>query len=162
MLRALMMLGLLTYPAMAEGVLVLPQTTADAKRKEFYIVTEYPMDVRSAVTGYGFSLAAAQILGRAYESGVGSHVLPIGSKLLFLLGPATDGSTVPHRISVFTPDEGGRMWHRATIAVSDTGEYVPAVAPHSLAYPAAPVGDRENRFSAVDYWFIWERGHSEE
>ena len=159
--RALLLMMLVAAPAAAQDVLVVPQTTADAERKEFWIATEEPMDARSIVSGYGYAISMAQAFGLIYERQFGTHILPAGSRVIYLLGLSTYGQMVPHRISIFSPGKDGHE-HQLTVALTENGEFVQAQMPKSFEYALPEQDGRESRFMAPDYWFLTEKGHSEE
>jgi murein DD-endopeptidase MepM/ murein hydrolase activator NlpD len=102
---------------------------------------------------------------RTYEmvSATLKNVLPVdnvapGSKLRVLMGPArNEPRLIPHRISVYVPDERtDSVRHAATAALTDRGNYVLGLEPPMIEFPEEDTEEiNVNNLPSV-YRAIWE------
>src|SRR5690606_35881604 len=86
--------------------------------------------------------------------------LPAGIRLRILYGPLSSdpNSLVPYRMSIYRPEGAPGDQHIATVALSDSGQYVVGLQPDWVEFPAEDVEQINVSNLPTIYRSIWETG----
>jgi murein DD-endopeptidase MepM/ murein hydrolase activator NlpD len=161
-------LGLLpgsgTLGGVAENVTVVPQTTqaADAAlgRAERILTVKEPTQLNEMMRRNGFTEAMTAAIDATLQNVFPSTELPAGARLRILFGPSRTANTlVPYRLSIYLHDAGsGLDVHRATVALTDKGQYVLGLAPAEIKFPEEDTEEVNVANLPSVYRSIWETG----
>jgi murein DD-endopeptidase MepM/ murein hydrolase activator NlpD len=90
--------------------------------------------------------------------------VPAGIRVRILYGPvsASSDSLVPYRMSIYRPEGAPGDRHIATVALSDTGQYVVGLQPDWVEFPAEDVEQINVGNLPTVYRSIWETGRKHE
>lgn len=153
-----------TLGGIVENVTVVPQTTkaADAAlgRAERILTIKEPTPLDEAMRRNGFTDAMIVGIESTLENVFPSTDLPAGARLRILLGPSrTSNTLIPYRLSIYLHDEAsGQDVHRATVALTDKGQYVLGLAPAEIEFPEEDTEEVNVANLPSVYRSIWETG----
>jgi murein DD-endopeptidase MepM/ murein hydrolase activator NlpD len=161
-------LGLLsgsgTLGGIVENVTVVPQTTqaADAAlgRSERILTIKERTALDDVMRRNGFTDAMIAAIEATLENVFPSTELPAGARLRILFGPSrTSNTLIPYRLSIYLHDNGsGQDVHRATVALTDKGQYVLGLAPAEIEFPDEDTEEVNVANLPSVYRSIWETG----
>ena len=161
-------LGLLpgagTLGGIVENVTVVPQTTqaADAAlgRAERILTIKERTPLDEAMRRNGFTDAMITGIESTLENVFPSTDLPAGARLRILFGPSrTSNTLIPYRLSIYLHDDGSDLdVHRATVALTDKGQYVLGLAPAEIEFPEEDTEEVNVANLPSVYRSIWETG----
>ena len=161
-------LGLLpgagTLGGVAENVTVVPQTTraADAAlgRAERILTIKERTPLVDAMRRNGFTDTMIAGIEATLENVFPSTDLPAGARLRILFGPSRNSNTlIPYRLSIYLHDaENDLDVHRATVALTDKGQYVLGLAPAEIEFPEEDTEEVNVANLPSVYRSIWETG----
>ena len=147
-----------TIAGIAENVSVIPATrTADDSgtgRTERIVTIRQPDSLENVLKKNGFTNAMVAAITRTLHNVYPSTRLPARAHLRILFGPSRASDTlIPYRMSIYAGEV-----HRATVALTDRGQYVLGLAPPPIAFPE----DDTEEVSVVNlptiYRALWETG----
>lgn len=147
-----------------ENVTVVPQTTraADAAlgRTERILTVRERTPLNDLLRRNGFTDAMMAAIASTLENVFPSTDLPAGARLRILFGPSmTSNTLVPYRMSIYLHDEGSNLdVHRATVALTDKGQYVLGLAPAEIEFPEEDTEEVNVANLPSIYRSIWETG----
>jgi murein DD-endopeptidase MepM/ murein hydrolase activator NlpD len=161
-------LGLLpgagTLGGIAENVTAIPQTTqaADAAlgRAERILTIKERTPLNDVMRRNGFTDAMIAGIEATLENVFPSTDLPSGARLRILFGPSRTANTlIPYRLSIYLHDNGSDLdVHRATVALTDKGQYVLGLAPAEIKFPEEDTEEVNVANLPSVYRSIWETG----
>jgi murein DD-endopeptidase MepM/ murein hydrolase activator NlpD len=161
-------LGLLpgrdTLGGIAENVTVMPKTTlaADAAlgRSERILTVKERTPLNDVLRRNGFTDAMIAAIDATLQNVFPSTELPAGARLRILFGPSrTSNTLIPYRMSIYLHDNGsGLDVHRATVALTDKGQYVLGLAPAEIEFPEEDTEEVNVANLPSIYRSIWETG----
>jgi murein DD-endopeptidase MepM/ murein hydrolase activator NlpD len=161
-------LGLLpgngTLGGVAENVTVVPQTTqaADAAlgRAERILTIKERTPLEEVMRRNGFTDMMIAGIEDTLENVFPSTDLREGARLRILFGPSRSTNTlIPYRLSIYLHDEGSDIdVHRATVALTDKGQYVLGLAPPEIEFPDEDTEEVNVANLPSVYRSIWETG----
>ncbi|MBE0577824.1 M23 family metallopeptidase [Devosia sp.] len=147
-----------------ENVTVVPQTTqaADAAlgRAERILTIKERTSLDEALRRNGFTDAMTAAIEGTLENVFPSTELPAGARLRILFGPSrTSNTLIPYRLSIYLHDDGSDLdVHRATVALTDKGQYVLGLAPAEIEFPEEDTEEVNVANLPSVYRSIWETG----
>lgn len=147
-----------------ENVTVVPQTTqaADAAlgRAERILTIKERTSLDEALRRNGFTDAMTAAIEGTLENVFPSTELPHGARLRILFGPSrTSNTLIPYRLSIYLHDDGSDLdVHRATVALTDKGQYVLGLAPAEIEFPEEDTEEVNVANLPSVYRSIWETG----
>jgi hypothetical protein len=161
-------LGLLpgagTLGGIVENVTVVPQTTqaADAAlgRAERILTIKERTPLEDVMRRNGFTGAMISAIEATLANVFPSTELPAGARLRILFGPSRNSNTlIPYRLSIYLHDDGSDLdVHRATVALTDKGQYVLGLAPAEIEFPDEDTEEVNVANLPSVYRSIWETG----
>lgn len=161
-------LGLLpgagTLGGIVENVTVVPQTTqaADAAlgRAERILTIKERTPLEDVMRRNGFTGAMITAIEATLANVFPSTELPAGARLRILFGPSRSSNTlIPYRLSIYFHDDGSNLdVHRATVALTDKGQYVLGLAPAEITFPDEDTEEVNVANLPSVYRSIWETG----
>ncbi len=161
-------LGLLpgagTLGGVVENVTVVPQTTqaADAAlgRAERILTIKERTPLDEALRRNGFTDAMTAAIEATLENVFPSTELPARARLRILFGPSrTSNTLIPYRLSIYLHDDASDQdVHRATVALTDKGQYVLGLAPAEIEFPEEDTEEVNVANLPSVYRSIWETG----
>jgi murein DD-endopeptidase MepM/ murein hydrolase activator NlpD len=161
-------LGLLpgagTLGGIVENVTVVPQTTqaADAAlgRSERILTIKERTPLEEVMRRNGFTGPMIQAIEATLANVFPSTELPTGARLRILFGPSrTSNTLIPYRLSIYLHDNGSNLdVHRATVALTDKGQYVLGLAPAEIEFPEEDTEEVNVANLPSVYRSIWETG----
>lgn len=140
----------------AENVTIMPKTRladdAGFGRSERIVTIREPSRLEDVLTKNGFTIQMIGGITRGLRNIIPSTRLPIGTRLRILFGPSRiSDSVVPQRMSIYADDK-----HKATVALTDRGQYVLASAPPTIEFPEEDTEEiNVNNLPSI-YRSIWE------
>ena len=156
--------GATTLGGIVENVTVVPQTThaADAAlgRAERILTIKERTPLDEALRRNGFTEAMTAAIEATLENVFPSIELPVGARLRILFGPSRNSNTlIPYRLSIYLHDDGSDVdVHRATVALTDKGQYVLGLAPAEIEFPDEDTEEVNVANLPSVYRSIWETG----
>jgi murein DD-endopeptidase MepM/ murein hydrolase activator NlpD len=161
-------LGLLpgagTLGGIVENVTVVPQTTqaADAAlgRSERILTIKERTPLEEVMRRNGFTGPMISAIEATLANVFPSTELPTGARLRILFGPSrTSNTLIPYRLSIYLHDDGSNIdVHRATVALTDKGQYVLGLAPAEIEFPEEDTEEVNVANLPSVYRSIWETG----
>jgi len=161
-------LGLLpgsnTLGGVAENVTVLPKTTqaADAAlgRSERILTIKERTPLNDVLRRNGFTDSMISAIDATLQNVFPSTELPDGARLRILFGPSrTSNTLIPYRMSIYLHDVASNLdVHRATVALTDKGQYVLGLAPAEIEFPEEDTEEVNVANLPSIYRSIWETG----
>ena len=161
-------LGLLpgagTLGGIVENVTVVPQTTqaADAAlgRSERILTIKERTPLEEVMRRNGFTGPMISAIESTLANVFPSTELPTGARLRILFGPSrTSNTLIPYRLSIYLHDDGSNIdVHRATVALTDKGQYVLGLAPAEIEFPEEDTEEVNVANLPSVYRSIWETG----
>lgn len=156
--------GAATLGGVVENVTVVPQTTqaADAAlgRAERILTIKERTPLAEIMRRNGFTGAMISAIEATLENVFPSTELTPGARLRILFGPSrTSNTLIPYRLSIYSHDEGSDLdVHRATVALTDKGQYVLGLAPAEITFPEEDTEEVNVANLPSVYRSIWETG----
>lgn len=147
-----------------ENVTVVPQTTqaADAAlgRAERILTIKERTPLDEALRRNGFTDAMTAAIEATLENVFPSTELPARARLRILFGPSrTSNTLIPYRLSIYLHDDASDQdVHRATVALTDKGQYVLGLAPAEIEFPEEDTEEVNVANLPSVYRSIWETG----
>jgi murein DD-endopeptidase MepM/ murein hydrolase activator NlpD len=161
-------LGLLpgggTLGGVAENVTVVPQTThaddAALGRTERILTVKERTPLSDLLRRNGFTDVMISAIAATLENVFPSTDLPTGARMRILFGPSSTSNTlIPYRMSIYLHDDGSDLdVHRATVALTDKGQYVLGLAPAEIEFPEEDTEEVNVANLPSVYRSIWETG----
>ncbi len=157
-------LGVVTSEGLAgvaENVTIMPKTKradeAGLGRTERLVTVREAGALKETLLKNGFDETTFEMVASTLKNVLSSTNMPKGARLRILMGPSrTSQSLIPHRLSVYFPDQGGAIRHAATAALTDRGNYVLGLAPAEISFPDEDTEEiNVNNLPSV-YRSIWE------
>jgi murein DD-endopeptidase MepM/ murein hydrolase activator NlpD len=148
----------------AENVTVVPKTTlASAEgpgRTERFLTVRELGPLGDTLVRNGFTRSQVSMVEGTLANLIPAGGLPTGIRLRILYGPLTSApdSLVPYRMSIYRPDGAPGDRHIATVALSDTGQYVVGLQPDWVDFPTEDVEQINVGNLPTVYRSIWETG----
>ncbi|QQR39444.1 M23 family metallopeptidase [Devosia rhizoryzae] len=148
----------------AENVTVVPKTTVasaeDPGRTERFLTVRELGPLSDTLERNGFTPAQVSMVEATLSNLIPAGGLPAGIRLRILYGPlsSSPASLVPYRMSIYRPDGAPGDRHIATVALSDTGQYVVGLQPDWVEFPAEDVEQINVGNLPTVYRSIWETG----
>jgi len=153
-----------TLGGIAENVTVVPQTTRAADtalgRAERILTIKERTALSEVMRRNGFTDAMIAGIEETLENVFPSTDLPAGARLRILFGPSrTSNTLIPYRLSIYLHDDGADIdVHRATVALTDKGQYVLGLAPAEIEFPEEDTEEVNVANLPSVYRSIWETG----
>lgn len=153
-----------TLGGVAENVTVMPKTTqaADAAlgRSERILTIKERSPLNDVMRRNGFTDAMIAAIDTTLQNVFPSTELPVGARLRILFGPSRTANTlIPYRLSIYLHDEASDTdIHRATVALTDKGQYVLGLAPAEIEFPEEDTEEVNVANLPSVYRSIWETG----
>lgn len=148
----------------AENVTVLPKTTqaseAGLGRSERFLTLKDDTDLPELLSKNGFTANQSQLVMDALRNVLRTQELPARTRLRILYGPLTREATslVPYRLSLYEPGANDTYQHNATVALTDTGQYVLGIEPDFIEFPDEDTEEINVANLPTIYRSIWETG----
>ncbi|KKB83847.1 hypothetical protein VW29_13025 [Devosia limi DSM 17137] len=148
----------------AENVTVVPKTTqaADAGlgRTERILTIKERSRLSEVLRKNGFTDPMIVAIEATLQNVFPSTDLPAGARLRILFGPSRNSNTlIPYRMSIYLHDDGADIdVHRATVALTDKGQYVLGLAPAEIEFPEEDTEEVNVANLPSVYRSIWETG----
>jgi len=148
----------------AENVTVMPKSTLGADkgqgRTERFLTVREVGPLADTLVRNGFTSAQVVMVENTLANLIPAGGLPAGIRLRILYGPLTSdpNSLVPYRMSIYRPDGTQGDRHIATVALSDTGQYVVGLQPDWVEFPEEDVEQINVGNLPTVYRSIWETG----
>ncbi|MGV8855985.1 MAG: M23 family metallopeptidase [Devosia sp.] len=153
-----------TIGGVAENVTVVPKTTTASEaglgRSERFLTLREAGALPDVLGKNGFSANQAALVGEALRNVLRSPNLPARTRLRILYGPLSRDATslVPYRLSVYEPRDDDTYVHQATVALTDTGQYVLGIEPDFIKFPDEDTEEINVANLPTVYRSIWETG----
>ncbi len=153
-----------TLSGVAENVTVVPKTTmvgdAALGRSERILTIKERTPLNEVLRRNGFTDAMITAIDTTLQNVFPSTELPEGARLRILFGPSrTSNTLVPYRMSIYLHDNGSNLdVHRATVALTDKGQYVLGLAPAEITFPEEDTEEVNVANLPSIYRSIWETG----
>lgn len=153
-----------TLGGVAENVTVMPKTVlaADAAlgRSERILTIKERTPLNDVMRRNGFTDAMIAAIDATLQNVFPSTELPAGARLRILFGPSRTSKTlIPYRLSIYLHDDGSDIdVHRATVALTDKGQYVLGLAPAEIEFPEEDTEEVNVANLPSVYRSIWETG----
>jgi hypothetical protein len=153
-----------TLGGVAENVTVVPKTVlaADATlgRSERILTIKERTPLNDVMRRNGFTDAMISAIDTTLQNVFPSTDLPAGARLRILFGPSrTSNTLIPYRLSIYLHDNGADVdVHRATVALTDKGQYVLGLAPAEITFPEEDTEEVNVANLPSVYRSIWETG----
>ena len=140
----------------AENVTVMPKNRAaddpSLGRTERILTVPDSAPLDATLLKNGFTQDMINAITATLHNVYPSTDLPAGARLRILFGPSRSSDTlIPYRMSIYIADQ-----HAATVALTDTGQYVLALAPPAIAFPKEDTEDINVANLPSVYRSIWE------
>ncbi len=153
-----------TLSGVAENVTVVPKSTlaADATlgRSERILTVKEAGPLNDIMRRNGFTDTMIETIDATLQNVFPSTNLPAGSRLRILFGPSRNSDNlVPYRLSIYLHDDASNTdIHRATVALTDKGQYVLGLAPAEIEFPEEDTEEVNVANLPSVYRSIWETG----
>lgn len=140
----------------AENVTVVPKNRsaddASLGRVERILTLHESSPLEATLLKNGFTQDMIDAITTTLHNVYPSTDLPAGARLRILFGPSRNSDTlIPYRMSIYIEDK-----HAATVALTDKGQYVLALAPPDIKFPTEDVEDVNVASLPTIYRSIWE------
>ena len=140
----------------AENVTVVPRNRsaddASLGRTERILTVREAAPLEATLLKNGFTEDMIRAITATLHNVYPSTDLPQGARLRILFGPSRNADTlIPYRMSIYINDK-----HAATVALTDKGQYVLALAPPDIQFPAEDTEDINVANLPTIYRAIWE------
>ncbi len=148
----------------AENVTIMPQTISAQDlvlgRAERILTIKQTSPLSEVLKKNGFTDAMAGAITDTLRNVFPVLELPPGARLRILFGPSrTSDSLIPYRMSIYVRDASkNEDVHRATVALTDRGQYVLGVPPASIIFPDEDTEEINVANLPSIYRSIWETG----
>jgi murein DD-endopeptidase MepM/ murein hydrolase activator NlpD len=148
----------------AENVTVMPKTTQLADkgqgRTERFMTVRELGPLADTLVRNGFTRAEVTKVENTLANLIPAGGLPAGIRLRILYGAVSNdpNSLVPYRMSIYRPEGAQGDQHIATVALSDSGQYVVGLQPDWVEVPAEDVEQINVGNLPTVYRSIWETG----
>jgi len=142
----------------------MPKSTLGADkgqgRTERFLTVREVGPLADTLVRNGFTSAQVVMVENTLANLIPAGGLPAGIRLRILYGPLTSdpNSLVPYRMSIYRPDGTQGDRHIATVALSDTGQYVVGLQPDWVEFPEEDVEQINVGNLPTVYRSIWETG----
>lgn len=145
----------------AENVTVMPKTKegdqAGLGRSERLVTVPKKGSLEDTLLKNGFDKTTYGMIASTLRNVLTSTAMPRGAKLRILMGPSrTSDTLIPHRLSIYIPNEAGELKHAATAALTDRGNYVLGLAPAEITFPDEDTEEINVNNLPTVYRAIWE------
>ncbi|KKC36540.1 hypothetical protein WH87_14240 [Devosia epidermidihirudinis] len=153
-----------TLGGIAENVTAVPKTTraADAGlgRSERILTIKEQTPLDEILRKNGFTDAMVSAISGTLQNVFPSTNLPAGARLRILFGPSrTSNTLIPYRMSIYQHDDATKSdIHKATVALTDKGQYVLGLAPAEIVFPEEDTEEINVANLPSVYRSIWETG----
>jgi murein DD-endopeptidase MepM/ murein hydrolase activator NlpD len=153
-----------TLGGVAENVTVVPKTVlaADAAlgRSERILTVKERTPLNDVMRRNGFTDVMIAAIDATLQNVFPSTELPAGARLRILFGPSrTSNTLIPYRLSIYLHDDANDTdVHRATVALTDKGQYVLGLAPAEIEFPEEDTEEVNVANLPSVYRSIWETG----
>ena len=153
-----------TLGGVAENVTVVPKTVQAAEatlgRSERILTMRERTPLNDVMRRNGFTDAMITAIDTTLQNVFPSTDLPSGARLRILFGPSrTSNTLIPYRLSIYLHDDGADVdVHRATVALTDKGQYVLGLAPAEIQFPEEDTEEVNVANLPSVYRSIWETG----
>jgi hypothetical protein len=157
-----------TIGGVAENVTVVPKTTAASEaglgRSERFLTLRDAAALPDVLSKNGFSANQSALVIDALRNVLRGPNLPTKTRLRILYGPLSREATslVPYRLSLYEPRADGTYNYQATVALTDTGQYVLGIEPDFVEFPAEDTEEINVANLPSVYRSIWETGRKHE
>ncbi|MEO5805768.1 M23 family metallopeptidase [Devosia sp.] len=148
----------------AENVTIMPKTTSADElglgRTERILTIKEKTALDEVLKKNGFTDAMVMAINATLHNVFPVVQLPPGARLRILFGPSrTSASLIPYRMSIYVhEDKTGADVHRATVALTDKGQYVLGLAPAEIAFPDEDTEEVNVANLPSIYRSLWETG----
>lgn len=153
-----------TLGGVAENVTIMPKTTLASNsalgRSERILTIKERTPLDEVLRRNGFSDAMIVAIDATLQNVFPSTELSPGARLRILFGPSRTANTlVPYRLSIYSHDDATNAdLHRATVALTDKGQYVLGLAPAEIEFPEEDTEEVNVANLPSLYISIWETG----
>ena len=157
-----------TIGGVAENVTVVPKTTVAAEaglgRSERFVTLREAAALPDVLGRNGFSATQSALVIDALRNVLRTTKLQAKTRLRILYGPLNREATslVPYRLSLYEPREDGTYTYEATVALTDTGQYVLGIEPDFVEFPDEDTEEINVANLPSVYRSIWETGRKHE
>jgi len=140
----------------AENVTVMPKNRsaddASLGRAERILTLHESAPLEATLLKNGFTQEMIAAITTTLHNVYPSTDLPAGARLRILFGPSRNSDTlIPFRMSIYIEDK-----HAATVALTDKGQYVLALAPPDIKFPEEDTEDVNVANLPTIYRSLWE------
>jgi len=148
----------------AENVTVVPRTVtaeeAGLGRSERVLTIRATTPITDVLTKNGFTGPMITAIETNLHNVLPTTNLPAGTRLRILFGPSRNSnSLIPYRLSVYVHDNSSNTdRHKATVALTDSGQYVLGLEPPAIAFPDEDTEEINVANLPTIYRSIWETG----
>ncbi|MEQ1900687.1 MAG: M23 family metallopeptidase [Devosia sp.] len=146
----------------AENVTTLPKTTPAAEaglaRTERIVTVKEPAPVGDLLLKNGFTPSMIKAINATLANVFPLPTLPKGARLRILFGASrTSDVLIPYRLSIYVhEDKTNSDEHAVTVALTDKGQYVVALAPSEIPFPDEDTEEINVSSLPTVYRAIWE------
>jgi murein DD-endopeptidase MepM/ murein hydrolase activator NlpD len=153
-----------TVNGVAENVTVVPKTTiaseAGLGRSERFLTLREATTLDEVLGKNGFTPNQTMLVIDALRNVLRTTDLTAHTRLRILYGPLSPDATslVPYRLSLYTPLDDGTYDYEATVALTDTGQYVLGIEPDFIEFPDEDTEEINVANLPSVYRSIWETG----
>ncbi|WP_172125719.1 MULTISPECIES: M23 family metallopeptidase [unclassified Devosia] len=155
-----------TLSGVAENVTLVPKTVLLSEgglgRTERFLTIREKGPLGETLAKNGFTATQIAMVENTLQNLVPASGMPAGIRLRILYGPLTreSKSLVPYRMSIYRPAGGkeGISPHIATVALTDTGQYVVGLEPDFVEFPEEDAEEINVANLPSVYRSIWETG----
>ncbi|MCS6758091.1 MAG: M23 family metallopeptidase [Candidatus Devosia euplotis] len=157
-----------TIGGVAENVTVVPKTTTAAEagpgRSERFLTLREAAALPDVLGRNGFSANQSALVIDALRNVLRTTNLPAEMRLRILYGPLNREaiSLAPYRLSLYEPRADGTYNYQATVALTDTGQYVLGIEPDFVEFPDEDTEEINVANLPSVYRSIWETGRKHE
>ncbi|WDR01376.1 hypothetical protein PSQ19_11145 [Devosia algicola] len=148
----------------AENVTIIPQTTSAEElglgRTERILTMKEVTPLEEVLKKNGFTDGMVGAITNTLHNVFPVVQLPRGARLRILFGPSrTSNSLIPYRMSIYVHDDRNNTdVHRATVALTDKGQYVLGLKPAPITFPEEDTEEINVANLPSIYRSIWETG----
>ncbi|MET3901192.1 murein DD-endopeptidase MepM/ murein hydrolase activator NlpD [Devosia sp. UYZn731] len=163
-IRDLGVVGGDTLGGIAENVTVVPRTVdaeqAGLGRAERILTIREPTPINEVLTKNGFTAPMITAIETNLHNVLPTTNLPASTRLRILFGPSrSSDSLIPYRLSVYMHDDATNTdKHKATVALTDNGQYVLGLEPPAITFPDEDTEEINVANLPTIYRSIWETG----
>jgi len=153
-----------TIGGIAENVTIVPKTTiaseAGLGRSERFLTLREAASLPEVLGKNGFSANQSALVIDALRNVLRDTNLPAATRLRILYGPLSREATslVPYRLSLYEPRADDSYEYQATVALTDTGQYVLGIEPDFIEFPDEDTEEINVANLPSVYRSIWETG----